>query len=135
MKIYRYEDPNTGDGPYRFPPVEYCNCGARRIDHCEGWCDYVLRYEFCDELCGEHADAYHPPTREIAEHEYVGMSSRADLEDWFYDFNESLIDYGFSMVCYDTESYRTTCDGQILFDKRDAISVLTIVPTTAKVVA
>lgn len=135
MDIYRYEDPNTGDGPYRFPPVEYCNCGGRQISLCESWCDYVLRYEFTDELCGEHADAYHPPTRSITEHECVGMASRSELEEWFHEYNESLIDYGFNMVCYTTEAYRTAEDEQILFDKKDVLSALTIIPSTAKVVA
>jgi hypothetical protein len=132
MRVYRIENPHTGEGPYRFVDADaYCTCGTEDYWIHDHDCDYEIRNDLQEAMSMKHGPKTHPACKDIKSHERVAMGSLEEIKEWFDGFFKSMMDIGFEVVEYYVRMDRTRRSGhderQILFNVDDAIR---LTPTT-----
>lgn len=132
MRVFRIENPHTGEGPYRYVDSRvYCTCEADDYWLHDSDCDYTVRNDLQEEMSLRHGPKTHPACKDIAEHERVAMGTLEEIKNWFHGFFENLMDMGFEVVEYYVRMDRTRRSSydsrQILFNPDDAIR---LTPTT-----
>lgn len=102
MKVFRYEHPNTGEGPYSIKVRDLCCGGVYECENCNEW--YDLRSEFTNK---HNNSITHPGWYQDFGASYdnpgmfSGFVSREQAYEWFDGFVEDLERFGFQLLCFE----------------------------------